>query len=381
MAKVLLVDDDRNILFLLSETLKKDKYDLSLANNGEAAIKKIEEGDFDLIISDLQMPVLDGIDVLKAAKRELPDAEVLIVTGHGSIKSAVRAMKLGAFEYLSKPIDVEELRLKAAQALKHRDLIRRLKEQQQEINEFNEMIQRDLKLAEQVQQSLVPEPFKNDRIEIGLKYLPMIELGGDFADIYYDGKNHVYLTLVDVTGHGISAALLVNRISSEVRKLVREQLEPREILFQLNNFIIDVFDQTGFFLTAFTNKIDIRNATLTYAGSSHPSMVLWENQQGEFKRIESQNVIIGFEKVGAQKFLQDKIQLFPGDKIFLYTDGIIEAEDEKNQALGINGFVRILNEKKGESAGEITHSIIQRLHDLNYNKIRDDIFLIATDFF
>ena len=149
-ASILLVDDDRNILFLLSEALKKYNYDLTMANGGEKALKVLDEKRFDLIISDLQMPRVDGLDVLKVGKEKNPDTEVLIITGYGSVKSAVNAMKLGAFEYLSKPVDVEELRLKVAQALKHRELKIQIEEQRRALKEYHEMIQRDLNLAEQI---------------------------------------------------------------------------------------------------------------------------------------------------------------------------------------------------------------------------------------
>ncbi|MBD3290990.1 response regulator, partial [candidate division KSB1 bacterium] len=238
MASILVVDDDKNILLFLREILARMGHELTTADNGAKALEILEEKGFDLIVSDLQMPWVDGISVLKASKKKDPDTEVLILTGYGSIKSAVRAMKAGAFEYLSKPVDVDELRIKVNQALEHRDMKIEIERQKQELTEFNEMIARDLKLAEQVQDSLVPQPFENHRIGVGVKYMPMIGVGGDYADIYFDGLRTVYLTIVDVTGHGITAALLVNRVCNEVRKLIRDQLEPNQIITNLNNFIV-----------------------------------------------------------------------------------------------------------------------------------------------
>lgn len=379
MPSILLVDDDRNILFLLSEALKRENYQLTTANGGEKALVILKDRYFDLIISDLQMPKVDGIEVLQAGKQKNPDTEVLIVTGYGSIKSAVNAMKMGAFEYLSKPVDVEELRLKVAQALKHKELKIQIAEQQKALNEYHELIQRDLKLAEQVHQSLIPEALSLEKIDIGVKYKPMIGLGGDFADIYYDGKASIYLTLIDVTGHGISAALLVNRISSEVRKLVREEIEPNEILFHLNNFIIDVFDQTGMFLTAFTTKFNISDYSFTYSGSAHPALIVWKSDQQRYRRLSSQNMIIGFEKTAANNFYQERIKLNPGDRLFLYTDGIVEAENENQKSLGVEGLIRMFDDLKGAPAKIMVEILMQRLGEQKYTQVRDDIFLIAAD--
>jgi serine phosphatase RsbU (regulator of sigma subunit) len=379
MATILLVDDDKNILFLLSEALKKYGYDLTLVNSGEKALEILNENEFDLVVSDLQMPKISGIDILSVVKEKYTDTEVLLVTGYGSIKTAVKAMKLGAFDYLSKPVDVEELRHKVNQALKQKELKIQLAEQQKALNEYHEMIQRDMKLAEQIHQSLIPQINKNDKFDIGVKYLPMIGLGGDFADVYYDGEKYIYITLIDVTGHGISAALLVNRICSEVRKLVRENLRPARILHDLNNFIMDVFDHTGMFLTTFTTRINTENYKFSYAGSAHPALILWENEKNQFVKLSSQNVIIGFERKEENEFVQNEIQLNTGDKLFLYTDGIVEAENEQNIALGIKGFVNIINRLKSLPAKEIVERIIDVVQQQYYTQVRDDIFLIAVD--
>jgi serine phosphatase RsbU (regulator of sigma subunit) len=379
MATILLVDDDKNILFLLSEALKKYGYDLTLVNGGEKALEILKENEFDLVVSDLQMPKVSGIDILSVVKEKYTDTEVLLVTGYGSIKTAVKAMKLGAFDYLSKPVDVEELRHKVNQALNQKELKIQLAEQQKALNEYHEMIQRDMKLAEQIHQSLIPQINKDDKFDIGVKYLPMIGLGGDFADVYYDGEKYIYITLIDVTGHGISAALLVNRICSEVRKLVRENLHPARILHDLNNFIMDVFDHTGMFLTTFTTRINTENYKFSYAGSAHPALILWENNKNRFVKLSSQNVIIGFERKEENEFVQNEIQLNTGDKLFLYTDGIVEAENEQNNALGIKGFVNIINQLKSLPAKEIVERIIEDVQQQYYTQVRDDIFLIAVD--
>jgi len=377
MPSILIADDDNSILLLLSKVLGLSEHDLTLANDGKEAIKHIQEKNFDLIISDLQMPEVNGIDVLQAGKRKDLDTEVLILTGHGSIKSAVNAMKLGAFEFLTKPVDVEELRLKVAQALKHRQLKIEIERQKRKIDEYHDMIQRDLKLAEQVQQSLVPLPISNSKIDIGLKHLPMIGVGGDFADIYYDGEQFIYITMIDITGHGITAALLVNRICSEIRSLVRDEFEPNEILYKLNNFVIDIFHRTGMFLTMFTSKLDLNSNTFAYAGSSHPALILWKQNAEKFQKLSSQNMIIGFEKQPVDSFSQDTVQLDSGDRLFFYTDGIIEAENETREQFGIKRLLYIIDKLKEKSSQEIADTVVAYMQDQKFTQVRDDIFIIV----
>lgn len=378
MASILLVDDDNTILLFLSKALGSLKHELAIAHGGQEALERIESTVFDLIISDLQMPQVNGIDVLKAAKGKNADTEVLILTGHGSIKTAVNAMKLGAFEYLSKPIDVEELRLKVEQTLERRELKIKTKQQQKELDEYHAMIQRDLKLAEQVQQSLVPLPISNSKIEIGLKHLPMIGVGGDFADIYYDGEQYIYITMIDITGHGITAALLVNRICSEIRSLVRDEFEPREILYNLNNFVIDLFHRTGMFLTMFTSKFDLGSNTFTYAGSSHPPIILWQNGTTKFQKLASQNMIIGFEKQALERFIQESVQLAAGDRLFYYTDGIIEAETDAREQFGFQRLISIIDQLKHKPSQEIADLVVAYMQEQKFTQVRDDVFIIAA---
>jgi len=235
-ATILVVDDDPNIRLLYSTLLEKEGYKVSRAANGETALKMIKLNNYDLVVSDLQMLELGGIDVLKAAKEHNPLTQVLILTGKGSINTAVDAMRFGAFEYLTKPVDNEAFRIKVRNALEQRKLQIRIQEQQKEIDEHHAMIERDLRLAEQVQASLVPSSIEDERFAIGVEYLPTIGIGGDFADVYYSHAGRLYLTVIDVTGHGITAALLVNRICSEVRNLVRENRQPKDILRRVNNF-------------------------------------------------------------------------------------------------------------------------------------------------
>jgi CheY-like chemotaxis protein len=278
MSAILVVDDEQAIRFLLVEVLTRDDHQVTTATDGDVAVEKLRLANFDLVITDLHMHDVDGIGVLRAAKKKQPNTEVLILTGRGTVSSAVEAMRLGAFEYLTKPIDLEELRLKVRQALEHREMRMQIEAQRREIQAHQQMISRDLKLAAQVQQSLVPPPFVHPHIEVSVHHPPMIGVGGDFSDVYFDGNDQLYISLIDVTKHGIAAALLVNHMSSEIRHLVHERLDPQTVLHQFNHFIVESFAGTGMFLTMFTCTLQLSRGHLTspariqwpFSGVSHP---------------------------------------------------------------------------------------------------------------
>ncbi|HDS73929.1 MAG TPA: sigma-54-dependent Fis family transcriptional regulator [Firmicutes bacterium] len=124
--KVLLVDDERSVTTLLSLALRDAGYEADAANSGQEAVDRLSEEVFDVVISDLRMDRVDGLDVLRAARHRYPAPAVLIMTGHGSIDSAVEAMKLGASDYLTKPVDPNELKVVLERVLEHRQLLSEL---------------------------------------------------------------------------------------------------------------------------------------------------------------------------------------------------------------------------------------------------------------
>ncbi|MCA9099785.1 MAG: sigma-54 dependent transcriptional regulator [Pirellulales bacterium] len=133
--RVLIVDNDEAHAEAVAESLARVGYECTTATSGAAGAAEIEAGTFDVIITDLMMEDVGGLDILAHAKRLLPDAEVILVTGHGSVPSAVTAMQKGAFNYLLKPLDLGQLRAvteKAAASMqlrrKNAELNRRLDE-------------------------------------------------------------------------------------------------------------------------------------------------------------------------------------------------------------------------------------------------------------
>ena len=108
-SRVLLVDDETIFTKNMAKLLKFRGYEVTAVNSGDAAIRELEQNHFDVTVLDLKMPGMDGITTLKEIKKLGLFTETLILTGHGSIDSALEAMKLGAYDYLTKPCEIEEL--------------------------------------------------------------------------------------------------------------------------------------------------------------------------------------------------------------------------------------------------------------------------------
>src|SRR6476659_55911 len=123
MARILVADDEPGLREFLADTLALDDHVVVTAPDGKAAAKLLDERGFDLVITDLKMPGLDGMALLRKVRAEQPEVEVIVMTAHGTVDNAVEAMKLGAFEFLQKPLSgPDELRLLVGRALEGRGL-------------------------------------------------------------------------------------------------------------------------------------------------------------------------------------------------------------------------------------------------------------------
>ena len=129
--RLLIVDDEEDFTQALSERLTIRNYDVTISNLGSDAIEKVKQYNFDVVILDVQMPGVDGIDVLRAIKRTKPLTEVIMLTGHATVESAVEGMKLGALDILLKPCETEDLVAKINKAYdrkaEHEERIREAK--------------------------------------------------------------------------------------------------------------------------------------------------------------------------------------------------------------------------------------------------------------
>ena len=120
--QVLIVDDEPNLRKILAAQLSRDGYEVMLAEDGEQGLTMLREHHIDLVVTDLKMPKVDGMTLLREALREQPDLPIVMITAHGTVDTAVEALKLGAFDYLTKPFDKDEVRSVVAKALKTRAL-------------------------------------------------------------------------------------------------------------------------------------------------------------------------------------------------------------------------------------------------------------------
>jgi len=142
MSKILVIEDEAAIRRVLVKILSEesDKYQLDEAEDGLIGIEKIRKDDYDLVLCDIKMPKMDGVEVLEAVKKLKPEIPIVMISGHGDIETAVNTMRLGAFDYISKPPDLNRLLNTVRNALDRKELVVENKLLKKKVSKKYEMI-------------------------------------------------------------------------------------------------------------------------------------------------------------------------------------------------------------------------------------------------
>jgi len=346
--RVLVVDDEERVRDLLVTVLKmNDEYEVHEARDGVEAKEAIENGSFDLVVTDLTMPNMTGLELMQWGHQYAPKLMWIILTGHGTFDDAVRAVQLGAFDFISKPLlTMDPLLISVRNALQiqqldlererlHRDVemgnvrlrqqVARLKEACRMLCEQAEVIESDLRRAELIQRALLP--YLAPAIEglaVDTVYRPSLNVGGDLYDVVAIGPNHVAAYIADAAGHGVSAAMLAVLFKHRLAMMDHDYRPnaPAEALSMLNTAIRSECSAPGLFVTAAYCLLDTQAKEIVIASAGHPPLVL-RRADGRIEMIYHTGPALGL--MADARFAQKRLAFNEGDRLLLYTDGLCEA--------------------------------------------------------
>jgi len=211
-----------------------------------------------------------------------------------------------------------------------------------EVEKKNEQMHKELELATHVHNRLVPHSVSTDRADIAVTYRPMYYIGGDYAKFHFIDKDRLLFIICDVTGHGVSAALLVNAFNSEFERLVRTGKEPGTLLKELDRFIVEEFAETNMYLTAFCGLLDYGNKKFRYSSYGHPPQYIYRASDSDIKRVAAQTSMLGLP-IEDEEIYQNEIPFYKGDQLLLFTDGVVEAKSRAGAEYGnerLEAFIR-----------------------------------------
>jgi sigma-B regulation protein RsbU (phosphoserine phosphatase) len=239
-------------------------------------------------------------------------------------------------------------------------------------------IEEDLVLAVRVQQSLAPTPMLWGSLRVDTFYQPAHTIGGDFGLVKPAGGEHLNLLLCDVSGHGISSALVANRIYSETIAQLSNRTPLVNLLRQLNALVIQNIGAQGFFFTLAAARIDSAGRSLEFAGAGHPPAMIV--RPGEEPRLLlSGSMVLGAlpDAVDVNSTLH--VDLEAGDRIALYTDGLTDVFNSRGEMLGVEGLQNCIRETALLPFATMKQGIINRVAAWREGAPVDDVSLVLVD--
>jgi sigma-B regulation protein RsbU (phosphoserine phosphatase) len=342
--KILVVDDEADLEVLIKQKFRKqirdNEYDFTFAQNGVEALTKIAVNpEIGLVLSDINMPEMDGLTLLhKLNELKNPALKAVIVSAYGDMDNIRIAMNRGAFDFLTKPIDFNDLETTIAKTLEQLAILRQATKDREQLLS----VRNDLNTAARIQQSILPQTFPpfpdREEFDIYAQMTPAKEVGGDFYDFFFIDHDRLAFVIGDVSGKGVPAAIFMAVSRTLLKAIATQVVNPGESLRRINAMLIP--ESNGrMFVTIFYGVLNTRTGEVQFSFGGHNPPYI-KRKEGQIERINQESgFLLGM--LDDMEYDVHKITLHPGDTILLYTDGVTEA---------MNGNAELFEESRLEAS-------------------------------
>ncbi|QEY62471.1 SpoIIE family protein phosphatase [Metapseudomonas lalkuanensis] len=335
-AKLLIIDDDEVVRASLAAYLEDSGFSVRQASNGLQGLQVFEQERPDLVICDLRMPQVDGLELIRRISELEAETPVIVVSGAGVMSDAVEALRLGAADYLIKPLEdlavlehsVRRALDRSALRLENRRYREKLEAANRELQASLHLLQEDQNAGRQVQMNMLPvTPWEVAGLRFAHQIIPSLYLSGDFVDYFRVDERRVAFYLADVSGHGASSAFVTVLLKFMTTRLLYEsrrngmlpEFKPSEVLGHINRGLINT--KLGKHVTMLGGVIDEESGKLTYSIGGHlPLPVLYS--EGKASYLTGKGLPVGlFEEASYDDQIIDLPSSF---SLTLLSDGILD---------------------------------------------------------
>ena len=368
--RILVADDQPDVVEALRLLLKGEGYEAEGVTSPAAALEALARRDFDLLLLDLNYTRdttsgLEGLDLLSRIKASGCILPIVVMTAWGSVELAVEAMHRGVGDFVLKPWDNSQLL----------EILRKQLEQGASRRRQLQAEKREREDVEAVQRGFLPKQIPQMAgYEISGASFPARVVGGDYFDVHAFNENKLAMSIADVSGKGMSAALLMSNLQAAFKATASERVPPEELCGKVNRIICDNISRDRF-ITAFYGLLDGACNRLVFTNAGHNAPLL-ARQDGSCLRLGEGGVPLGL--FPDYNYERGEVQLTAGDRLVLFTDGMTEVSSPDGEEFGEERLATVLLENRHLNAGDLQARILAEVAKFSGGQFEDDATLVVV---
>ncbi len=382
---ILIADDNASTRYLIRLYLEKVGYTIIEASDGKKTLAMLSD-EINVVLLDLNMPEISGMDCLSHISQNYNDIRTIVITASNDISDAVEAMKIGAFDYLIKPLKRDVLLALVNQAVKMNAQSKHLRKVENELQKAREQ---EIFIASRIQQSLLLGAPPKDIKKIQVSHLTIAsqKVDGDFFDFFKQSEHCFDLVLGDVMGKGIPAALLGAALKNHLLRVMNELIRgrdsnqlplPEEIVTALHAEMIDKLEELETFVTLCYSRFDMMNYEFSFVDCGHMRTIHFHNEENKTVLLQGINMPLGFPE--QSPFRQVLVPFKEKDIFFFYSDGLTEAKNQQGELYGEERLLNFVIKNVAAGPEGLTNGIWQEIVDFSESEnFEDDFTSIAVE--
>lgn len=378
--KIMVVDDEIDLEPLIKQKFRRQiregHYNFVFAFNGLDALSKlIEYPEIGIILSDINMPEMDGLTLLmKLKEMKNPGLKTVVVSAYGDMDNIRTAMNRGAYDFITKPINFEDLEITINKTMEEILLVR------QSLEEHDQLIsiQQDLITAREIQQAILPKifpPFPHRKdFDLFAAMIAAKEVGGDFYDFFMIDDERLGFVIGDVSGKGVPAAIFMAVSRTLIRATGLKGISPDECMIYSNNLLCNE-SVSSMFVTVFYGILNTTTGEIIYVNAGHnPPYII--SGTGIRKVEMTGGIILGC--IEGFRYQCGKTNIQPGELLFLYTDGVTEAFNKDEEAFGEKRLETYLTSHSTQPINDIVTNLFQETNSFSAGVPQSDDITLLT---
>lgn len=391
MKSILLVDDSKTVLLYMTSALQKQGYEVIAVEDGESALEVLtHRTDIQFVLSDLMMPGISGIELCRELKSSAFSRYIFFVllSSRNDQESIIKGMDAGADDFVDKKTSVEELQARIRAGFRTLELHNTLTTKNQELDLAYQTIQQDLDSAGELMGQLLPVEEQIHTAHFSFTYVPCTKIGGDMLGYVELDETHVAFYVFDVSGHGISSALMAFSIQQTLSQRNKSESitldwsdneyrisEPAAVIERLNRRYQQTQNSKLYFTIEYA-VLNTETGELNYCTAGHPKFVWQQTEHNCLELVGDNNFIVG--ALEPMMYQGGSIQLKPNDALWFFSDGLLEAK-QGEELYGIDRLLANIEGSKAMPEKAQTNAVLEQVQNWQGKpEIDDDVSLLKV---